>query len=494
MCYELPEGGKPMNTRHIILVVAVLFASLSFPFKSKSQPASQGLVAYYPFNGNANDESGNGNHATVHGATLAADRHGNLNRAYNFDGTDDFLEIPHNSSLQPTTQFSVCAWVHPNGFYSGRCQGNEIVSKGANDDDPGAYTLRFGDLDNDCDIFAPNKHFGLGINFSGSARRGVESTTVISLHRWYFVVGTYDGSVMKLFVNGLLEDNLAVSETFANNSSDITIGKHQNPSFPYLVNGIIDDICLYNRALTDDEIVDLFGNGGRVAIDIKPQSCPNSLNTKSKGRLPVAILGTSDFDVNDVDVSTVQLEGVSPLRSNIKDVSTPVVDPQDECDCTTDGAYGFDDLSLKFDTQDIVTALGPVNDGDQIVLTLTGNLNDGTAIEGQDCIIIKSSRENAIEVIAQAQRSLPENHALLQNYPNPFNPSTTIEYALPQRAMVEIKVHDVLGREVATLLNEEKPAGAYTVRWNADGVASGVYFYRLQAGDFVDTKKLLLLK
>ncbi|HCV43335.1 MAG TPA: hypothetical protein DGH68_07610 [Bacteroidetes bacterium] len=89
---------------------------------------------------------------------------------------------------------------------------------------------------------------------------------------------------------------------------------------------------------------------------------------------------------------------------------------------------------------------------------------------------------------------LPAQFTLGQNYPNPFNPSTAIEYSVPQRTSVEIKVFDVLGREVATLLNEEKSAGVFTVRWDASGMASGVYFYQLQAGSFVDVKKLILLK
>jgi hypothetical protein len=88
----------------------------------------------------------------------------------------------------------------------------------------------------------------------------------------------------------------------------------------------------------------------------------------------------------------------------------------------------------------------------------------------------------------------PCSYSLGQNYPNPFNPSTAIEYSVPQRTSVEIKVFDVLGREVATLLNEEKSAGVFTVRWDASGMASGVYFYQLQAGSFVDVKKLILLK
>jgi hypothetical protein len=125
-----------------------------------------------------------------------------------------------------------------------------------------------------------------------------------------------------------------------------------------------------------------------VDLDIKPTSCPNPLNTKSKGVLPVAVLGSASLDVNDIDISTVQLKGVAPLRSSVEDVATPVSNRQGVCDCTTDGADGFDDLSLKFDKQDIVAALGAVSDGDEVVLTLTGNLNDGTPITGEDCVVI----------------------------------------------------------------------------------------------------------
>jgi len=91
-----------------------------------------------------------------------------------------------------------------------------------------------------------------------------------------------------------------------------------------------------------------------------------------------------------------------------------------------------------------------------------------------------------------------KNYMLEQNYPNPFNPSTTISYQLPQNAFVTLKVYNILGREVATLVNEEKNAGRYTVTFNAAGInsslSSGVYFYRIQAGSFTDCKKLMLVK
>jgi hypothetical protein len=90
--------------------------------------------------------------------------------------------------------------------------------------------------------------------------------------------------------------------------------------------------------------------------------------------------------------------------------------------------------------------------------------------------------------------AVPSKFSLLQNYPNPFNPVTVISYQLAVNIFATVRVYDLLGREVATLMNEEKSAGSYTVQWDATHFTGGVYFYRLQAGAFSDTKKLLILK
>jgi hypothetical protein len=90
--------------------------------------------------------------------------------------------------------------------------------------------------------------------------------------------------------------------------------------------------------------------------------------------------------------------------------------------------------------------------------------------------------------------STPENFKLYQNYPNPFNPSTKIKYSIPKSSQVQIKIFDILGNEIETLVNEEKSAGTYEITWNATNLTSGIYLYQLQAGSFIDTKKMILLK
>jgi hypothetical protein len=90
--------------------------------------------------------------------------------------------------------------------------------------------------------------------------------------------------------------------------------------------------------------------------------------------------------------------------------------------------------------------------------------------------------------------SIPEEFTLEQNYPNPFNPETNIRFRIPEFGHVSLKVYDILGNEIATLVNEEKPAGSYEVDFNASALPSGVYFYRLEANGFSQTKKMILMK
>jgi hypothetical protein len=99
-----------------------------------------------------------------------------------------------------------------------------------------------------------------------------------------------------------------------------------------------------------------------------------------------------------------------------------------------------------------------------------------------------------VDAIAEETFEIPKVFALYQNYPNPFNPTTTISYDVPKQSLVNIKVYDIIGREIAELVNDQHAAGAYKILWNAKGYASGVYYYRITAGDFVSVKKLVLVK
>ncbi|MBP9120452.1 MAG: T9SS type A sorting domain-containing protein [Ignavibacterium sp.] len=101
-----------------------------------------------------------------------------------------------------------------------------------------------------------------------------------------------------------------------------------------------------------------------------------------------------------------------------------------------------------------------------------------------------------VSVSQNDENLTPTEFSLSQNYPNPFNPNTSIKYAISSTQFVTLKVYDLLGREVAILVNEEKPAGVYNVQFTINNVqlSSGIYFYKLQVGDFIETKKMILLK
>jgi len=132
--------------------------------------------------------------------------------------------------------------------------------------------------------------------------------------------------------------------------------------------------------------------------------------------------------------------------------------------------------------------INQTTDGGYIV---TGSYYRGRCGLIGDLWLIKLSPDSPTEMDENVFFS---DFSLHQNYPNPFNPTTTLQYQIPELRFVTLKIYDVLGNEIETLINEEKQADSYEINWNAKNLPSGVYFYRLQAGSFVETKKMVLLK
>jgi hypothetical protein len=244
-----------------------------------------------------------------------------------------------------------------------------------------------------------------------------------------------------------------------------------------------------------------------VPFDVKPTSCRNPFNVGQKGVLPAAVLGTEDFDVTQIDPASIRIgpeggEVVPPIRWALEDVATPydgVPSGEDAYECTEEGPDGFMDLTLKFDAQAVAAALGPVNDGDTMLLSVLGNLMEefgGIEIRGVDVIaILKKGKA------APAARS--DTYSLAA-YPTPSNPDVWIPYRLGQSVDVKITIYSTSGRMVRTLNLGYQPAGNYVDQskaayWDGrdsfgDKVASGVYYYTLQSGDFTATRKMVIMK
>jgi len=145
-------------------------------------------------------------------------------------------------------------------------------------------------------------------------------------------------------------------------------------------------------------------------------------------------------------------------------------------------ANGSDGLrSLTFDGTSFTNTVH-IDEGGQTDYVINANL------------ALTAYRYELLTAIGDPEPTSITKFSLSQNYPNPFNPTTKIKYSVPQLSFVTLKVYDVLGREVLTLANEERPIGSYEVEFNATGLTSGMYFYKLQAGSYAVTKKMLLLK
>ncbi|PWT78358.1 MAG: hypothetical protein C5B59_01940 [Bacteroidetes bacterium] len=221
-----------------------------------------GLVAYYNFNsGNLNDSSGHSNNISFNNATKTSDRFGNPNNAYLFDGSSTYMLVPNSESLNPDN-ITIFAIVKVNGFNTSPCHINQIVGKGWPDIVDGFYDLRFDDFATTCTAAANtnNEHFGgnYGDDIPQGTYASVTGNSVaISTGQWYYVALTYDGLNAKIYVNGQLAGSSQKSVSFTDNTFDLFIGKHQDPSWPYYFNGVIDEIRIYNRALPAGGIAQL---------------------------------------------------------------------------------------------------------------------------------------------------------------------------------------------------------------------------------------------
>ena len=161
-------------------------------------------------------------------------------------------------------------------------------------------------------------------------------------------------------------------------------------------------------------------------------------------------------------------------------------------------AYIFmNDGSNWIETQKLLASDGMANDNFGTAVSISGNYiivganwdDDNGSNSGSAYIYY-----NFITDIKNEQFQKPAEFNLSQNYPNPFNPSTKINYQLPKTGFVTLKIYDVLGNEVTALVNEEKPAGSYEIEFDATNLSSGIYFYKIQAGDFVETRKMIFIK
>jgi hypothetical protein len=325
----------------------VVMDSIGIEVRDFSIVQTGDLVAFYPFNGNANDESGNGHNGTVSGAILVSDRFGIPNSAYYFDGLNDYIRIPNHDSLNFQESMTVNFWMNVAELYTRE-----------------AFPISHGSWENRWKVSivsTPTSEHKLRWTIKCTTGTiDLDTETQLTINNWHNYTVFYDGSDFEIYIDGELDNFSPWSGSILTTTIDLTIGQMLPNNSSYNFKGIIDDIRIFNYGLSVEEIENL-------------ASASSAINDRNSFNLPY----------------TFQLD---------------------------------------------------------------------------------------------------------QNYPNPFNPTTTIQFTIPTKMHVKLKIFDVNGREISTLINKNYIQGLYEVSWDASGLASGIYFYRMEAGNFTSSKKMILLK
>lgn len=328
-------------------------------------------------------------------------------------------------------------------------------------------------------------------------------STSIPLGVWKHVAVTFTYGVpetIRIYINGVSKSGrwtwtgkgTALPTTPSDN---VTIGAGFGGGKNFYFPGTIDEISIYNRALSVEEIKAHYEEVEvvKATIDIDP----DTLNLASKGRWITAYVELpSEYDARNINIFTVRLNAIISAETQPTEI----------------GDYdkgGIADLMVKFD-RSAVEKVVPV--GDKVTITISGQLSDGKKFEGTDTIRVISPStlvDNESDIESTKPENFPEPsavqfyqmapgqrvNALGQNYPNPFNPATTIEYSIAQDCQVTLKLYNVAGQLVATLIDEWQTAGPHKVVFDAgDKLSRGIYYYQLKAGNFVGTKKMVVLK
>lgn len=429
------------------------------------------LIAYFPFNGNANDLSVFANHGTVYDALLTKDRYANPDSAYYFNGSSSRIQVPQNYAYSfGYGDFTMSAWVNISLISASR-----IVSAGYDANDS-IWGLGFGNH--------PVWGSGTRINYfvySDNNFRDFSSDEILnySSGEWIFVAASKTGNQIKFYANGLPTGAQTIIYP-SNANSFMSIGCRQYSSgvLNEFLNGKIDELKIFNKSFSDEEIWDMY-----KATTTAPNLIFPANNSTINTLFPVmdwdSLVTASTYQIQ---ISTDSLFSAIVLSQNSNQSSYTI---------------NTGDLSANVDYYWRVRTsndggIGPWSEISKFRITLTD---------------------------VEDEQQLPTEFALMQNYPNPFNPSTKIKYRIPivilssskdensgvhlrqaqSDVKVSLKVFDVLGNEIATLVNEYKPAGSYEVEFSVAQVSrpeisSGIYFYQLQAGEYVRTKKMILLR
>ena len=314
--------------------------------------------------------------------------------------------------------------------------------------------------------------------------QNTELTTYQPIGPWYYGDHNYppptaqyyrverDGGVLTVFWS---DDGAVWNTAWSYDLGDALVGLEQRV--------VIAGICWFlpYGSYADWDYVSVESTLTPVGIDIKPGSNSNAINPKDKGVIPLAILTDNSFDATTVDPLSVEFgpNGAKEIhnKGHIEDA---------------DGD-GDLDMMLHFNTKETGIQCGDTK------ASLTGKTISGQDITGTDAILTVGCGSKSTESIMQSEVSPQESYELYPNYPNPFNTETEIRFSLPEDNHVLIKIYNINGEEIRTLVNEQYIGGEHKIKWdgtdgNGNPVSKGFYLYQIKAGSFIKVERMSLIR
>lgn len=499
-----------------------------------------GLVAWYPFSGNAGDSSGHGHDGTVYGAVPIYDRYGNPNSAYTFNGTTNYIEVSYSPELNPTEQLTVSAWV--NATYWGPYNySNTIV---------------------DCEV--PGMHMGFGLR-GGATTAGFFIATwsnwkttysdpgTIAADTWYHLAGSYDGSALKLYINGMVADSLACGGSMDPSNLHLRIGTN-NSGLRYF-HGVIDEVRIYSRALSQAEIDTLAGvtaiaapvlispeDGSSLPEMIFPPFVWHAADSAVYYRFQLAPSASfspgyliEDFTTVDTTVVLVPPpQNSGPFWWRVTAHNGPynrasetwtfgfwkpilISPPRDTVFSTWNTPSFLWHAEDSADHYCLWVAADPGFTNNVIVHSLadTSYTPAGPLADGHYYWKVKAYGAEYLEpfqsetrffavnvyggVAEQPAVLAPKGFELAPPCPNPANSQVKLSWEQPTPGNARLEVYDVAGKRVKVLHDGRTGKGVHARKWDlrdeaGNRVPNGVYFCRLRAGESGDVKRLTVVR